>query len=112
MGDKSRPCPTLVKVSLADKEASAGALLGKPEPARKKGGDINHRFIFWSLTAVFCAYSAYVWTFGTAAPQSGLATGQVKRGQQIYQQSNCMACHQFYGLGGYMGPDLTNVGIS
>ncbi len=20
-----------------------------------------------------------------------------------------MACHQFYGLGGYMGPDLTNV---
>ncbi|MFV2090673.1 MAG: c-type cytochrome, partial [Pseudomonadales bacterium] len=22
---------------------------------------------------------------------------------------NCVACHQFYGLGGYMGPDLTNV---
>ena len=30
-------------------------------------------------------------------------------GQKIYQDKNCMACHQFYGLGGYMGPDLTNV---
>ena len=38
-----------------------------------------------------------------------LTTAQVKHGQRIYQQNNCMACHQFYGLGGYMGPDLTNV---
>ncbi len=22
---------------------------------------------------------------------------------------NCVACHQTYGLGGYLGPDLTNV---
>ena len=22
---------------------------------------------------------------------------------------NCMVCHQFYGMGGYLGPDLTNV---
>lgn len=31
------------------------------------------------------------------------------RGRQLYQEHNCVACHQFYGLGGYMGPDLTNV---
>ena len=30
-------------------------------------------------------------------------------GQHVYQKYNCVACHQFYGLGGYMGPDLTNV---
>lgn len=30
-------------------------------------------------------------------------------GQRVYQEYNCVACHQFYGLGGYMGPDLTNV---
>jgi nitric oxide reductase subunit C len=32
-----------------------------------------------------------------------------RAGQVVYQQYNCVACHQFYGLGGYMGPDLTNV---
>ncbi len=30
-------------------------------------------------------------------------------GKQIFREKNCIACHQFYGLGGYMGPDLTNV---
>ncbi len=34
---------------------------------------------------------------------------QARLGQNIYQDKNCIACHQFYGLGGYMGPDLTNV---
>lgn len=30
-------------------------------------------------------------------------------GEQVYQDYNCAACHQIYGLGGYLGPDLTNV---
>ena len=34
---------------------------------------------------------------------------EARTGQLVYQQYNCVACHQFYGLGGYMGPDLTNV---
>lgn len=25
-----------------------------------------------------------------------------------WQDKNCQSCHQLYGLGGYMGPDLTN----
>ncbi len=29
-------------------------------------------------------------------------------GAQLYQENNCTACHQLYGLGGYLGPDLTN----
>ena len=32
-----------------------------------------------------------------------------RHGQRVFQEHNCIACHQFYGLGGYMGPDLTNV---
>lgn len=31
------------------------------------------------------------------------------RGKLIYQKFNCQSCHQIYGLGGYLGPDLTNV---
>lgn len=30
-------------------------------------------------------------------------------GQEIWQEKNCQSCHQLYGLGGYMGPDLTNI---
>lgn len=30
-------------------------------------------------------------------------------GQQLWQRHNCFSCHQLYGLGGYLGPDLTNV---
>lgn len=26
-----------------------------------------------------------------------------------WQEKNCQSCHQLYGLGGYMGPDLTNI---
>lgn len=35
-----------------------------------------------------------------------------QRGNELYRQFNCTACHQFYGLGGHMGPDLTNVTIA
>jgi nitric oxide reductase subunit C len=30
-------------------------------------------------------------------------------GESIWLQNNCNSCHQLYGLGGYLGPDLTNV---
>lgn len=29
-------------------------------------------------------------------------------GKLSWQKYNCNACHQVYGLGGYLGPDLTN----
>jgi nitric oxide reductase subunit C len=31
------------------------------------------------------------------------------QGKIIWQQNNCSTCHQIYGLGGYLGPDLTNI---
>jgi nitric oxide reductase subunit C len=30
-------------------------------------------------------------------------------GEQLWRQYNCNSCHQLYGLGGYLGPDLTNI---
>ena len=27
----------------------------------------------------------------------------------VWQKYNCQSCHQLYGLGGYLGPDLTDV---
>jgi nitric oxide reductase subunit C len=66
------------------------------------------RIIFGSLVAAFAAYSVMVYTAQPNLPQPLPMTEQIGHGQQLYQQHNCVACHQFYGLGGYMGPDLTN----
>ncbi len=30
-------------------------------------------------------------------------------GKKVWQQKNCTSCHQLYGLGGHLGPDLTNI---
>lgn len=32
-----------------------------------------------------------------------------KKGKLVWQKYNCNSCHQIYGLGGYLGPDLTNI---
>ena len=31
------------------------------------------------------------------------------KGKMTFQKYNCAACHQLYGLGGYLGPELTTV---
>ena len=36
-------------------------------------------------------------------------TEEAKQGKLLWQINNCQSCHQLYGLGGYMGPDLTLV---
>ncbi len=56
---------------------------------------------------IYIAYSAWVYTGGTeSVVEMQLAA---KNGKRIWQQSNCQNCHQLFGLGGYMGPDLTSV---
>lgn len=54
-------------------------------------------------------YTGFVYTVGTAKNNSVPLTEEVKHGKMLWQKKNCTACHQLYGLGGYMGPDLTNV---
>jgi nitric oxide reductase subunit C len=46
---------------------------------------------------------------GTETSHDAPISDEARRGQRLFQEYNCVACHQFYGLGGYMGPDLTNV---
>jgi mono/diheme cytochrome c family protein len=29
-------------------------------------------------------------------------------GRQVWHRNNCQSCHQLYGFGGFLGPDLTN----
>lgn len=61
------------------------------------------------LFATFIIYSGFIYTRGTASDINISTSAQilVGEGKQIYQQYNCQSCHQIYGLGGYLGPDLT-----
>lgn len=69
---------------------------------------INNRAVFGTLCVAFIFYSGYVYTKGTEAAHLPPMNELERHGAEVFQQYNCVACHQFYGLGGYMGPDLTN----
>lgn len=68
------------------------------------------RTVFWVLIILFIIHSLLVFTVGTEEDSGqSLMNKSAASGKIIYQKYNCTACHQLYGLGGYMGPDLTNV---
>ena len=61
------------------------------------------------LFAAYAAYSSWVYTKGTELAKPLIYTEQQQKGKQLWQQNNCISCHQLYGLGGFIGPDLTHV---
>lgn len=65
--------------------------------------------VFFTLFVSYVAFSAWVYTRGTEQQNSAVMSKQAMAGKEIWQAKNCIACHQFYGLGGYLGPDLTNI---
>lgn len=68
------------------------------------------RIFFWSLFLLFVVDGYIIYTSGADNdPGKEFLTEGAKKGKLLFQQYNCIACHQLYGLGGYMGPDLTNV---
>lgn len=65
--------------------------------------------VFGGLFGLYLLYSIFVYTRGTKNNVVPAAEEQTKinNGKQLFQQNNCTACHQIYGLGGYLGPELT-----
>ena len=62
------------------------------------------------LLLLLCCYSCYsywIYNNGTANPIT--MPDKAIAGKRIWQNNNCQNCHQMFGLGGYMGPDLTTV---
>ena len=70
----------------------------------------THRFKLVTLIVLsiaFLGYSANLYLEDTVeiVPANELA----QEGKILWQDKNCTSCHQLYGLGGHLGPDLTNV---
>ncbi len=60
-----------------------------------------------SLVAAFSCYSFFL--YSSLPVKNYSINEETSKGKLVWQQYNCNACHQVYGLGGYLGPDLTNV---
>ncbi|MBS1773997.1 MAG: cytochrome c [Bacteroidetes bacterium] len=60
------------------------------------------------LFLVFLSYTIYLYINCDTGRQIPVERAVVA-GRDLWQKKNCQACHQLYGLGGYMGPDLTNI---
>ena len=67
--------------------------------------------IFLVLFVCFLAFSIWIYAIPLFSPSqySEKELHLVAEGRLVWQKYNCHTCHQLYGLGGYLGPDLTNV---
>ncbi len=59
------------------------------------------------LTTGFILYSLII--YSSLPVKNNPINEETANGKLVWQKYNCNACHQVYGLGGYLGPDLTNI---
>ncbi|MBX2984803.1 MAG: cytochrome c [Bacteroidia bacterium] len=64
-------------------------------------------FILILLFVAFLVYSIVL--YDSDEPQAEFPNELAQNGRILWQKKNCVACHQLYGLGGHLGPDLTNI---
>ncbi|WKW47166.1 cytochrome c [Myroides sp. JBRI-B21084] len=72
---------------------------------------MNHKKyvgILLVLLTLFFIYNFHIYTDKENYADVVL-TQKALRGQHLWYKNNCNSCHQIYGLGGYLGPDLTNI---
>jgi nitric oxide reductase subunit C len=64
------------------------------------------QLLIFCLVAAFClqTWLIYADPTGRMTPLSEQAT----HGRALWLANNCQSCHQIYGFGGFLGPDLTN----
>lgn len=58
---------------------------------------------------LFATYNFSLYTQNISNTTLPTLSKKAIQGEKLWQENNCTACHQIYGLGGYLGPDLTNI---
>lgn len=62
------------------------------------------------LFSSYLSFTLWVYTYGTSGdPEKLIMSKEAYQGKLLYQQMNCASCHQIFGLGGYLGPELTSI---
>jgi len=61
------------------------------------------------VMAGYIAVSVAVFVSPTRSNPPAELSVQVAAGAHVWRQNNCESCHALYGLGGHIGPDLTNI---
>lgn len=70
----------------------------------------NPTVIFIILCTMFIIYSFSIYLIPLNIDKVvNFDKKKATAGKIVWQKNNCQNCHQLYGLGGYLGPDLTNV---
>ena len=74
---------------------------------------MKKQLIFILLFISYIIYSIIIYTKGTKEKVVVNAAdyASIQKGKALFQQHNCISCHQLYGLGGYLGPELTTAYI-
>jgi nitric oxide reductase subunit C len=67
-----------------------------------------HIFIGLSLCFLTYSFSIYIHPI-YAKTDANINIEKAVNGRLVWQKYNCQSCHQLYGLGGYLGTDLTNI---
>jgi len=65
--------------------------------------------IYFVLVACFFVQSAFVYLDYPRRGHGQELSAQARQGLDIWRRHNCQVCHQIYGFGGFLGPDLTNI---
>ena len=64
------------------------------------------------IPALYACYTLGIWLLPTrvAGTGGGLSPDErVVAGRAVWLANRCQVCHSIFGLGGHLGPDLTNV---
>ena len=78
----------------------------KPSEART---DKVRVVIFLGAVACFFLQTGFVYLNYPGDGVGPRLSPMAKSGLAIWRENNCQACHQIYGYGGFLGPDLTNL---
>ncbi|MBK7310206.1 MAG: cytochrome c [Sphingobacteriaceae bacterium] len=67
-------------------------------------------YIFLFLCISFLIYSFSIYLKPLSVKEDPrFDKKKASEGRLVWQAYNCQSCHQLYSLGGYLGPDLTNI---